>query len=212
MPEQPATESPDAEVEALLAFWFDVDTSDRDDLKRAMGRWFSSTSAEDVELARRFGALAADAARGLLDSLSDSARGRLALILLLDQLPRSLHRGTPAAFAQDGRALELCRTGIALGQAEALAPLERVFFCMPLQHAEAPGIQALAVETFEAIAASPGPGTLAAALGTFADYAVLHRNIVERFGRFPHRNRILGRESTPAELEFLESGGPSFGQ
>jgi uncharacterized protein (DUF924 family) len=201
-----------ADIDALLDFWFDVDVDDAAALDRRMRRWFASTADEDHELSVRFGALARDAALGRLDGLAGEARGRLALIVLLDQFPRNLKRGEPGAFAEDGKALVLCLDGMRLGHPAVLAPLERVFFCMPLQHAEDRALQALAVETFAGIANASASKPLAAALRKSADYAVAHRDIVERFGRFPHRNRALGRESTPAELEFLASGGASFGQ
>jgi uncharacterized protein (DUF924 family) len=201
-----------ARVEALLDFWFAVDSQDAGSMALQMRRWFSSTEDEDREIGLRFGGLAREAAAGVLDDLVASPRGRLGLILLLDQLPRNLHRGQPAAFAGDTQALLFCVTGMARGQHEALRPLERVFYCMPLQHVEDRRLQAFAVETFAALAALPAPPPLAAALRSCADYAVAHREIVERFGRFPHRNRILGRESTRAELEFLAAGGASFGQ
>jgi uncharacterized protein (DUF924 family) len=201
-----------AHFDAVLDFWFDVDASDAEALKRQNRGWFMSSREHDLELAQRFGDLARAAADGKLDSWAASARGRLALIILLDQLPRNLHRGTPEAFAQDARALELCREGLESGLVQALPPLQRVFFCMPLQHAESREIQRLSVDTFAAIARAPAPPALSAALAGFANYAVMHREIVDRFGRFPHRNAILGRQSTDAEQEFLASGGPSFGQ
>jgi len=199
-------------VETLLGLWFDFDTSDAEAIDERMRRWFSSTADEDRELERRFGTLARDAADGALDTLAASPRGRLGLILLLDQLPRNLYRGRPEAFAGDGRALELSLDGMSRRQDAALTPIERVFFYMPLQHAEDRTIQTLAVTTFAALAAEPAPPPLTAALRNCADYAVAHRDIVERFGRFPHRNRSLGRESTREELEFLAAGGASFGQ
>lgn len=199
-------------VEALLAAWFDVDVHDPAAVRERMRRWFSSTADEDRELERRFGALGREAARGALDALAGTPRGRLGLIILHDQLPRNLHRGQAAAFAGDARALELCLDGIRAGHDLALSPLERVFFLMPLQHAEDPGIQSLSVERYAALAREPAAPALAAALASSADYAVAHRDIVLRFGRFPHRNRALGRESTAAELDFLAAGGASFGQ
>jgi uncharacterized protein (DUF924 family) len=177
-----------------------------------MRRWFDSTAEEDRELGLGFGTLAQDALSRRLDGLAASPRGRLGLILLLDQLPRNLYRGRPEAFAGDARALALSTDGLDRGLDSALAPVERIFFCMPLQHAEDRAIQARAVETFAALAAVPAPPPLAAALRNCADYAVAHREIVERFGRFPYRNRTLGRESTHAELDFLAGGGPRFGQ
>jgi uncharacterized protein (DUF924 family) len=202
----------DRQIEDLLEFWFDVDTADAAAMRTQSKQWFSSTAEQDRELARRFGDLANAAAAGELDGLGETARGRLALILLLDQFPRSLNRGTPAAFAQDHKALDLCVGGMSEGQLEQLEVTQRVFYCMPLQHAESRAVQAKSVATFAALAAAEAPPALAAALKNFADYAVLHQDIIERFGRFPHRNRVLGRESTAAELEFLASGGPSFGQ
>ncbi len=199
-------------VEELLAFWFEFDAGDAMAVDDRMRRWFSSTPDEDLELERRFGALARKAADGALDQLAASPRGRLGLIVLLDQLPRNLYRRRPEAFATDSRALALCVDGLDKGFDAALAPVERIFFCMPLQHAEDRAIQARAVETFRTLAALPAPPPLAAALRNCADYAVAHRDIVERFGRFPYRNRILGRQSTRAELEFLAASGTSFGQ
>ena len=212
MTAKPGSPLPHRGVEALLDFWFDFDASDPARMEESMRSWFSSTDDEDRELERRFGGLARGAQTGTLEALAASPRGRLGLIILLDQLPRNLYRGRPAAFAGDARALALCIDGLDRGQHAALAPVERIFFCMPLQHAEDRAVQARAVETFTALAAEPAPPPLAAALRACADYAVAHRDIVERFGRFPYRNRTLGRESTRAELEFLAGGGPRFGQ
>ena len=212
MTAKPGAEPPDQRVDALLAYWFDVDVHDAAAMQAAMRRWFAGSAGEDRELERRFGALAREALAGALDSLAAAPRGRLGLILLLDQLPRNLHRGRPEAFAGDARALALSTDGLDRDLDTTLAPVERIFFCMPLQHAEDRAIQARSVAAFAALAAEPAPAPLAAALGSCADYAVAHRDIVERFGRFPHRNRILGRESTRAEQEFLATGGASFGQ
>ena len=212
MTAKPGTREREARIEALLERWFDVDVRDAAAMADAMRRWFSSTGDEDRDLERRFGALSREALSGSLDDLAAAPRGRLGLILLLDQLPRNLHRGRPEAFAGDSRALALSTDGLDRSQHLALSPVERIFFCMPLQHAEDRALQARAVETFTALAAEPAPPPLAAALRACADYAVAHRDIVERFGRFPYRNRTLGRESTRAELEFLAGGGPRFGQ
>jgi uncharacterized protein (DUF924 family) len=212
MTAKPGSPLPHPDVEALLAFWLDVDTSDAAGMNERMRRWFSSTAEEDRELGQRFGALAREALSGALDGLAATPRGRLGLILLLDQLPRNLHRGRPEAFAGDSRALGLCLDGMDRGQDRALAPIGRIFFYMPLQHAEDRATQARSVATFTALAAEPAPPPLAAALRNCADYAVAHRDIVERFGRFPYRNRTLGRESTREELKFLAGGGPRFGQ
>jgi uncharacterized protein (DUF924 family) len=200
------------QIKAMLDFWFDVDPYDAAAMKAKSKKWFASTPAEDRELAAQFGSLAEAAAAGELDPLAMTAEGRLGLIILLDQFPRNLNRGTSAAFAQDPKALDLCISGMRHGDLETLPALQSVFFCMPLQHAESREMQALSVTIFENLATAEAPAPLAAALKNFADYAVMHRDIIERFGRFPHRNKVLGRQSTGAELEFLDSGGPSFGQ
>jgi uncharacterized protein (DUF924 family) len=202
----------DGRIDALLDFWFGDYVTDADGLKRLQKLWFAATPDQDAEIRARFGALAGAAARGELDAWADTPRGRLALIVLLDQLPRSLHRGKRDAFACDARALALCLEGLELRFDVVLAPLERVFFCMPLQHSESPVIQALSVETFGRLSEAEVDKPIASMLANAADFAVEHRAIIDRFGRFPHRNRALGRETTEAESEFLASGGSSFGQ
>jgi uncharacterized protein (DUF924 family) len=200
------------QIKAMLDFWFDVDPYDAAAMKAKSKKWFASAPAEDRELAAKFGSLAEAAAAGKLDPLAVTAEGQLGLIILLDQFPRNLNRGTAAAFAQDAKALDLCVSGMQHGDIETLPALQRVFFCMPLQHAESREMQALSVKTFEDLATTEAPAPLAAALKGFANYAVMHRDIIECFGRFPHRNKVLGRQSTEAEFEYLNSGGSSFGQ
>ena len=212
------TQAPDPgpALEALLGHWFDIGPSeagtDSERLERKMRQWFASTPDEDRMLAERFGGLAAAAAQGSLDSFADSPHGRLALIILLDQLPRNLYRGRPEAFAADPKALALAEEGISSGAAARLSPLERVFFCMPMQHAESLAVQRRSIEVYEALAAGELTGPLAAILEKTAEFARLHHEIIQRFGRFPHRNAALGRRSTAEEAAWLESGGPSFGQ
>jgi uncharacterized protein (DUF924 family) len=206
------TGPPDRRIDSLLDFWFEGHPADSGRLQTLKKKWFSAGPDDDRALGQAFGQLAGAAARGELDAWADTPRGRLALILLLDQLPRSLQRRTPGAFAGDDKALALCLDGLDKSMDEALHPLERVFFCMPLQHAESRETQALALETFRRLAAADMEETVAGIVQNAADFAVLHKDIVDRFGRFPHRNKVLGRESTPEELEFLSSGGSSFGQ
>ena len=136
--------------------------------------------------------------------------GRLALILLLDQLPRNIHRDTPAAFAQDAKARDLCLRGLSLGADKALSPLARVFFYLPLEHAESREQQARSVALFEALADEQADGPARETFEGFADFARRHQVIIQRFGRFPHRNAILGRTSTPEEAEFLQQPGSGF--
>ena len=135
--------------------------------------------------------------------------GRLALVLLTDQFPRSIYRGTPAAFAFDAIARSLCLESLADGSDRALRPIERVFLYLPFEHSESLTDQDRAVELFRALAADVEP-RLTPPFEDYLDYALRHRAIVERFGRFPHRNAILARPSTPAEIAFLEEPGSSF--
>ena len=199
-------------IARLLDHWFAPAPGTRTEAEALMKRWFEGGTDVDRDIEVRFGALARAAAAGELDGWAADARGRLALILLLDQVPRHLHRGSAEAFSQDAKALALTMSGIDLGMDRSLPPLERGFFYMPLQHAESPQAQERAVRVYEALAEEHAEAPLGPLLQEFAEYARLHRDIVVRFGRFPHRNRQLGRNDTPEERSFKASGGPSFGQ
>lgn len=207
-----ADKSPNAGIDDILDYWFEGYPTDSGQLKALMKKWFSVSADNDSELNERFGRIARAAAADELPAWPETAHGRLALILLLDQLPRNLHRGTASAFAQDTKALALTLGGIEKGQDRTLNPLQRIFFLMPLQHAESRATQARSTEAFSALAIEHQGGPTGPLLKNAAKFALEHREIVDRFGRFPHRNRVLGRESTDEELEFLASGGPSFGQ
>lgn len=194
----------------LLDLWFGDET---DDVLRAIRQaplWWGKSSETDALLASRFGELAEAAAKGSLAHWADAPSGRLALLLLLDQLPRNIHRGTPAAFAQDPLARDLCLKGLSIGADKSLSPLERVFFYLPLEHAESREQQARSVALFEALAAEQAGTPAQATFAGFADFARRHQVIIERFGRFPHRNDILGRTSTPEEAAFLQQPGSGF--
>jgi uncharacterized protein (DUF924 family) len=205
-------ESSNDDVDAILEYWFEGSPMDPGRLKALMKKWFSASVENDRNLSERFGSLAKAAAAGELTQWAETVRGRLALILLLDQLPRNLHRGTAAAFAQDEKALALTLDGIEQGHDRRLPPLQRIFFLMPLQHAESRDTQARSTQAFEELAADNQTESLGPLLKNSAKFALEHREIVDRFGRFPHRNRVLGRESTAEEADFLAAGGPSFGQ
>jgi uncharacterized protein (DUF924 family) len=180
----------------LLDFWFG-------DLDDARDVWFKPDPAFDAALGERFGDLQARAARGALDHWADSAAGALALVLLLDQLPRNLHRGAAAAFACDEQARRVARDAIARGFDRALPPMRRQFLYLPLEHSEVLADQEDSVRLFAALPE-----------GSFrdhcVDYARRHHAIVARFGRFPHRNRALARPATAAEEDFLKEPGSSF--
>src|SRR5262249_33598313 len=176
--------------------------------KRRM--WFGDGSNYDAEIRERFGTLHERAASGELeDEWAASARGRLALILVLDQFSRHVHRGSGSAFAQDAMAQRLAADGIARALDPDLIPAARTFFYLPLEHAEDITLQRHSVESFRHLCDGVAPEWRKEYEG-FLDYARRHHDIVARFGRFPHRNAALGRASTPEEAEFLKLPASSF--
>lgn len=191
--------------EDVLRFWFPAHLCDDHALMARQFDWWFRGGA-DAEIIERFSLLVERAARGELDGWADAPRSRLALVLVLDQFSRSLFRGTPRAFAQDPKALDLVRRGIEVGHYAALtSPFEKTFFLMPLGHSEELKHLESAVELAEELARN-APAELRKLLEHSASQARGHRDVVARFGRQPHRNAILGRESTPEELEYLASG------
>ncbi len=164
-------------------------------------QYIKTTFEDDLELA----------VGGILKSWENTPRGAVALIILLDQFSRNIYRGTSKAFAQDSLALEICLRGIDKGFDAMLHPVERLFFYMPLEHSEDLEIQKKSVEYFSMMEKFfPSPLSLASMMSEFRKYAEMHYVIIERFRRFPHRNEILGHESTPEEIEFLKQPGSSF--
>lgn len=193
----------------LLTFWFGDNPDDAAVAKAQAELWWGHRQETDELLQARFGAAASAAAADVLDHWVGSPRGRLALILLLDQLPRAIHRATPAAFAQDAKARAVAEQGLESGADRLLRPIERLFFYLPFEHSEDLADQDRSVELYRELLTtveSAHRETFAA----FVDYANRHRDVIKQFGRFPHRNLILGRESTPEEKEFLEQSGSSF--
>jgi uncharacterized protein (DUF924 family) len=174
----------------ILAFWFS------DAVK---GKWFGSGESFDAELRHRFGGLLQSAKLGALAHWAENPDGVLALVILLDQFSRNIHRGAPEAFAADPLALETAKQAIAQGYDLRLTPEGRGFLYLPFEHSEALADQDRGVALFEALG-----------LEEALDYMRRHREIIARFGRFPHRNAILGRVSTPEEIEFLKRPGSSF--
>ena len=200
----------------VLEFWFGSGPWDAARLAERSGFWFgggdaAAQAARDQLIREKLEPLLECAARGEFASWAASPKRRLALILLYDQVPRNTYRGTPAAFAFDREALALAVEGMQLAADAALDPIERVFFYLPLEHAESLEAQDAAVEAFARLAAE-APAELRDYCAYCGDFARQHRDIIVKFGRFPHRNRVLERESTAAELEWLAAGGGSFGQ
>jgi len=199
------------DAEDVLDFWFADAASGPQAVERRNRVWFAGGARFDRECTQRFAATLEAAASGELGHWKDSPRGRLALIILLDQFSRNIYRGAAAAFRHDDRAVATCREGLAQGHDKQLAPFERSFFYMPLEHAEDREAQALSVQLFETLA-NESPEEWRGRLKADAGHARRHRDIVEEFGRFPHRNAVLGRDSSPAEQAYLADDAPRFGQ
>ena len=195
-------------------FWFGRLPLKPDGVTERLALWFGSGPEEQQtdELVRsRFSSLVERAAAGELSAWADSPRRRLSLILLLDQFPRHVYRGTSRAFATDREALGLALSGMQSAADAALAPVERIFFYMPLQHAEVRDAQEESVAAYRRLL-NEAPAELNKMFASSLEYAELHRSIVARFGRFPHRNHALGRASTAEEEAYLAEGGQHFGQ
>lgn len=174
----------------VLHFWFE-ELTEQD--------WWRKDPALDGRIAARFGTTLAAAARCELFAWRQSARGRLAEVIVLDQFSRNIHRDTAAAFANDALALALAQEGVARGCDLELPVPQRAFLYLPYMHSESPLIHAQALRLF----ATPG-------LEHNLDFEHRHKVVIDRFGRYPHRNALLGRVSTPEELEFLAQPGSSF--
>ncbi|PAX52317.1 DUF924 family protein [Brunnivagina elsteri] len=186
---------------AILDFWFGIPTEPG--YGKPKNVWFSQDSAFDSEIRSRFLQDYEQAAQGLLDEWKNSAETCLALILLLDQFPRNLFRHTPKAFATDDKALSAAQNAITKGFDRILLPVQRWFIYLPFEHSENLTDQRQSVDLFKQLSQYPDSS------GAIA-FAISHMEIIERFGRFPHRNAILGRSSTAQEQEFLQQPGNSF--
>lgn len=180
------------EIRQVLDFWFHEDTKPH---------WFEPTPEFDRAVRRRFAKLLARAVTGELDGWRASAEGCLALCILLDQVPRNIFRGDARAFAADERALAVAEHALAQGLDRELAPEGKQFLYLPFMHSERLANQLRALALYES-----------AGLTESARYAREHLEIIRRFGRFPHRNAVLGRRTTEAEAEFLRTHGQSYGQ
>lgn len=170
----------------VVAFWREAGPS----------KWFRGGDAFDAECRERFTAAHHAAARREFDDWSSSAEGALGLLLLLDQIPRNLFRDSGHAFATDGLARHFARRALDAGHDAAFEPALRAFFYLPFEHSEALADQDHSVALFAALGDA-----------NYRDYAVAHRDVIARFGRFPHRNAALGRDSTPEERAWLDAGG-----
>lgn len=195
----------------VLDFWFGH--LDDDGLPDALcrKRWFRASKTFDWEIRRRFLSMVLVASEDGLDGWRSEPGGALAEILLLDQFTRNIHRGTALAFSNDRLARRLCLEGLDQGRDVSLPPIMRAFFYMPLQHSERLQDQERVIGLYDQLVAQ-SEGELRALLQGFLESARNHAEIVQNFGRFPHRNRLLGRTSTSDERQYLEEGGARFGQ
>lgn len=182
----------------VLSFWFATDDHSVD--AAAQKFWFQSTPELDRDITERFGEILNKARAGDYDDQLENAEDYLALVIVMDQFPRNIHRGTPDAFASDPKALATAKAAIAKGlDMDIPAPNRRTFMYLPFEHAENLADQDDAVRLISAMGDD-----------NFTRYAEAHRDVIREFGRFPHRNEILGRTSTPEELEYLSKPGAGF--
>lgn len=184
----------------VLRFWFDP---------AVQAHWFASDDVFDEQVRQRFGDTLDAAVRGELESWADTPEGWLALLIVLDQFSRNIHRGDARAWSADAASQALALAGIARGDDQRLIPLQRLFVYLPLEHAEDVALQHRSVQLFERLANQQPDAAREPYLG-FLDYARRHRDVIHRFGRFPHRNALLGRDSTPDEQAYLDSPGSGF--
>ncbi|NMG06877.1 DUF924 family protein [Brasilonema sp. UFV-L1] len=190
-----------SQVAEILDFWFG--SPNEPDYGKPKSFWFIKKPEFDEELRIRFLTDYQKAAAGYLDDWMDSPESCLALILLLDQFPRNMFRDTPEAFATDWEALSAAQHAVARGYDQKLLPVQRWFVYLPFEHSENLEHQHQAVQLFEQLNNDPDSASS-------IDYAMRHMQVIQHFGRFPHRNEILGRVSTPEETEFLKNKGSSF--
>jgi len=190
-----------SQVKEILDFWFGK--PEEAEYGKIRKFWFTKNPKFDQEVRSRFLWVYQQAAAGELDTWQTSLYNCLALIILLDQFPRNLFRSQPQAFASDPQALGIAQYAITEGFDQQLLPVQRWFIYMPFEHSENLKHQYQSVELFSSLKDDPN-------CASGIDYAHRHLKVIERFGRFPHRNQILGRESTPEEIEFLQQPGSSF--
>jgi uncharacterized protein (DUF924 family) len=189
-------------IEEVLTYWLGDEPKTVDEVEAKRKFWFEGSPSTDAEIRRRFGDLVAKARAGELGAWKETPRGTLAFLILVDQFSRNLHRGTPQAFSHDPICLELARDGFQDGRFDDLNAFERMFAALPFRHAEDVDAQKRAVELAvrDALHATP---ILKDYLIYSVDWARKHLDVIVRFGRFPHRNKALGRASTPGELDYL---------
>jgi uncharacterized protein (DUF924 family) len=197
------------EIEQVIEFWFGEDLSDPKLAARQSPLWWRKHPQTDALIRQKFADGLQMLVSGDYQHWLESPRGRLAAIIVLDQFSRNMYRDTARAFAQDALALSWCLQGLTLEQDLELPFICRVFFYLPLEHSESTEMQDLSVKKFTELAQLVGRKEGDTFL-RFVDFAHRHRSVIRQFGRYPHRNAILGRESTAAEQRYLDQPGSGF--
>ena len=198
-----------AEIDRILAFWFGRGQTAIEVANEKTELWWSKNERVDREIVDQFAATSEAAANGELARWSESPRGLLALIICTDQFPRNMYRDTPRAFAYDSVALAYAKQCVDGGVATQLRPIERVFAYLPFEHSEELAEQERSIALYHELTQSVCADEVKLFNG-YLDFAQQHYDIIKRFGRYPHRNKILGRESSDEELAFLQQPGSSF--
>ncbi len=193
----------------VLDFWLGDDFPSADSVAERVRRWFVKDAAADAKIRDQFGDVIDAALTGAFDDQVVDTRDWLALLILLDQFPRNVFRDSPRAFAGDAKALALALAGIARGDDQNVHPMTRLFCYLPLEHSEELAMQDRSVALFRNLRDQATADVVQSADG-WLDYAISHREVIARFGRFPHRNAVLGRESTPEELAYLAEPDSGF--
>lgn len=201
----------DKRVKEILDFWFGDFPDDSVPASEKQKEWWIKDESLDDHIRDNYGQYVIQASEGMLDKWLETPEGTLALIILLDQFPRNIYRGRAKAFSFDTRSLEIARYGIDRGFDQKLHPAMRIFFYLPFMHSEDRRDQERSVELYRSLLDEYSHNEeINKLVSNSLDFAYKHKEIIERFGRFPHRNEILGRESTPEEIEFLKQPGSSF--
>lgn len=196
--------------EDILAYWIGPADNDAGALEARHKLWFGKSDAADIEIAERFVPTLAALASGLAEDWAENGpHPRLAAIIALDQFSRNIFRGRAAAFENDRLALGLAKDGLMRGEDSGLSEVERAFFYLPVEHSERAADQVLSVQLFERLAEDARPEFRGFA-ETCLDYARQHKAVIDRFGRYPHRNAALGRQNTPEEEAYLAEPGAGF--
>ena len=201
--------SSSASSDEILDFWFGKAQTASEVAAEKSAFWWSKNDQIDRAIINRFALTSAAAANGEFTLWSESPRGLLALIICTDQFPRNMHRDTKQAFAYDTVALAYAKQGVDSGAVQHLKPIEQVFTYLPFEHSEDLGEQQRSVALYQMLVKNAAPNE-AELFNTYLKFAYKHYEIIKRFGRFPHRNLILGRASTEEELAFLKQPGSSF--